>query len=192
VCPFAPWHDVKVSVPVMPNKIVTARLVLRRQRVEDAAAYREMWAERDPRVPPHRRIGADGRPTVEDLAAQIDAETRSPKVGLLTITRSRDGDVIGYCGLLFDGQSMPGEPELVYELLRRAHGSGFATEAAQAVVTWAADAGFERLWAGVRSWNLASRNVLHKLGFVETGRVVTDADHGDSLITSKALVTTGR
>lgn len=176
----------------MPNKIVTARLVLRRQRVEDAAAYREMWAERDPRVPPHRRIGADGRPTVEDLAAQIDAETRSPKVGLLTITRSRDGDVIGYCGLLFDGQSMPGEPELVYELLRRAHGSGFATEAAQAVVTWAADAGFERLWAGVRSWNLASRNVLHKLGFVETGRVVTDADHGDSLITSKALVTTGR
>jgi RimJ/RimL family protein N-acetyltransferase len=192
VCPFAPWHDVTVSVPVMPNKIVTARLVLRRQRVEDAAAYREMWAERDPRVPPHRRIGADGRPTVEDLAAQIDAETRSPKVGLLTITRSRDGDVIGYCGLLFDGQSMPGEPELVYELLRRAHGSGFATEAAQAVVTWAADAGFERLWAGVRSWNLASRNVLHKLGFVETGRVVTDADHGDSLITSKALVTTGR
>jgi [ribosomal protein S5]-alanine N-acetyltransferase len=81
---------------------------------------------------------------------------------------------------------------LVYELLRRAYGSGFATEAAHAVVAWAADAGFERLWAGVRSWNLASRNVLHKLGFVETGRVVPDADFGDSLITSKTLVTTGQ
>jgi [ribosomal protein S5]-alanine N-acetyltransferase len=176
----------------MPDEIATARLVLRRQRVDDAAAYRELWAERDPRVPPHRRIGPDGRPTVEDIAAQIDAEAHSSKVGLLTITRSREGDVIGYCGLLFDGQSMPGEPELAFELLRRVRGSGFATEAAQAVVTWATDAGVERLWAGVRTWNLASRNVLHKLGFVETGRVVTDAVFGDSLITSKALVTTGQ
>ena len=182
----------KVPVPVMPDEITTARLVLRRQRVGDAAAYREMWAERDPRVPPHRRIGPDGLPTVEDIAAQIDAETHSPKVGLRTIERSLEGDVIGYCGLLFDGHSVPGEPELAYELLRHAHGSGFATEAAQSVVTWAADAGFERLWAGVRSWNLASRNVLHKLGFVETGRVIPDADFGDSLITSKPLVKAGQ
>jgi RimJ/RimL family protein N-acetyltransferase len=176
----------------MPEEFATARLVLRRQRVDDAAAYREMWTERDPRVPPHRRIGPDGRPAVEDIAAQIDAEMHSPKVALLTITRRFEGDVIGYCGLLFDGQSTPGEPELAYELLRRAHGLGFATEAAQAVVTWAAEAGFPRLWAGVRSWNLASRNVLHKLGFVETGRVEPDPTFGDSLITCKTLVNTGR
>jgi RimJ/RimL family protein N-acetyltransferase len=172
----------------MPDEIVTARLVLRRQRVEDAAAYHEMWTERDPRVPPHRRISSSGKPTVEDLAAQIDAEMHSPTGGLLTITRSFEGDVIGYCGLIFEGQSTPGEPELAYELLRRAHGVGYATEAAQAVVTWAAEAGYQRLWAGVRSWNLASRNVLRKLGFVETGRVEPDANFGDSLITSKALL----
>jgi RimJ/RimL family protein N-acetyltransferase len=175
----------------MPEEIATARLVLRRQRVADAAAYRELWAERDPRVPPHRRIGPDGRPTVDDIAAQIDAELHSPKVGLLTVTRSVEGDVIGYCGLLFDGRSRPGEPELAYELLRRAHGSGFATEAARAVVTWAAEAGFERLWAGVREWNLASLNVLRKLGFAETGRVVPDADFGDSVITCKSLAAAG-
>jgi ribosomal-protein-alanine N-acetyltransferase len=178
--------------PVLPDEIATARLLLRRRRVDDAPAYREMWAERDPRVPPHRRIGPDGRPTVEDIAARIDAETHAPEVGLRTITRSRDGEVIGYCGLLFDGQSIPGEPELVYELLRRAQGHGFATEAAQAVVAWAADAGFARLWAGVRTWNLASRDVLRKLGFVETGRVVRDAAFGDSLITYTALVPTGQ
>lgn len=176
----------------MPDEIVTPRLVLRRQRVEDAVAYHEMWTERDPRVPPHRRIGADGRPTVEDLAARIDAEQHWRTVGLLTITRSSEGDVIGYCGLLADGHGMPGEPELAYELLRRAHGVGYATEAAQAVVSWAAEAGYERLWAGVRSWNLASRNVLRKLGFVETGQVEPDADFGDSLITSKTLRTAGR
>ena len=175
----------------MPDEIVTARLVLRRQRVSDAAAYHEMWTERDPRVPPRRRIGPDGHPTVEEVAAQIAAELNSPETGLLTITRSFEGDVIGYCGLLFGGGSTPGEPELAYELLRRAHGCGFATEAAQAVVTWAAEAGFERLWAGVRAWNLASRNVLHKLGFLETGRVVPDTEFGDSVITSKSLVETG-
>jgi [ribosomal protein S5]-alanine N-acetyltransferase len=70
----------------MPDEMATARLVLRRQRVDDAAAYREMWTERDPRVPPHRRIGPDGRPTVADIAAQIDVETHSPTVGLRTIT----------------------------------------------------------------------------------------------------------
>src|SRR3954453_17000960 len=101
----------KMSVPVMSDEIATARLVLRRQRVDDAAAYRDMWAERDPRVPPHRRIGPDGRPTVDDLPAAIAAEAPSRKVGLRTITRSREGDVIGYCGVLFDGRSLPGEPE---------------------------------------------------------------------------------
>lgn len=170
----------------------TARLVLRHQRVDDARAYREMWTERDPRVPPHRRVGSDGRPTVEDVAARIRTELHTPTNGLLTITRLLEGDVIGYCGLLFDGQSTPGEPELAYELLRRAQGVGYATEAAEAVVAWAAEVGYRRLWAGVREWNLASRNVLRKLGFVETGRVEPDADFGDSLITAKPLVPTSR
>jgi ribosomal-protein-alanine N-acetyltransferase len=186
------WHDVDVSVSDIPDVIETDRLVLRRQRVDDAAAYREMWTERDPRVPPHRRIGPDGHPTVEDLAARIGAEIHASNIGLLTIMRLLEGDIIGYCGLLFDGQSTPGEPELAYELLRRAHGFGYATEAAQAVVTWAAGAGYRQLWAGVRSWNLASRNVLRKLGFVETGRVEPDVNFGDSLITVKTLVRTAR
>jgi ribosomal-protein-alanine N-acetyltransferase len=37
------------------------------------------------------------------------------------------------------------------------------------------------LWAGVRDWNIASRRVLAKLGFQETGAVERDAAHGDSL-----------
>lgn len=151
-----------------------------------------MWTERDPRVPPHRRIGRDGRPTAEDIAARIRADEATSNSGLLTITRPLEGDAIGYCGLLFEGQSTPGEPELAYELLRRAQGHGYATEAARAVLTWAAEAGYERLWASVRSWNVASRNVLRKLGFVETGRVDPDVDFGDSLITVRTLRPTAR
>jgi RimJ/RimL family protein N-acetyltransferase len=51
------------------------------------------------------------------------------------------------------------------------------------VVTWASEAGYRRLWAGVRDWNVASRRVLEKLGFHETGRVERDTVHGDSLLT---------
>lgn len=84
-----------MSVQTLPEEIATSRLVLRRPRVDDAAVYCEMWAERDPRVPPHRRIGPGGRLTVEEIAAQIDAEVHSPSVGLLTVTRPREGDVTG-------------------------------------------------------------------------------------------------
>ncbi|WP_199582693.1 hypothetical protein [Blastococcus sp. TF02-09] len=45
----------------------TDRLVLRPWRVAEAVVQRELWTERDPRVPPHRRIDAEGRPTLADL-----------------------------------------------------------------------------------------------------------------------------
>jgi [ribosomal protein S5]-alanine N-acetyltransferase len=45
------------------------------------------------------------------------------------------------------------------------------------------EAGYGRLWAGVRDWNVSSRRVLEKLGFRETGRVERHAVHGDSVLT---------
>ena len=162
------------------DTLETDRLILRRSRVDEAGIYRQLWTERDPRVPPHRRIDAEGRPTVEDIAADIRAGVRS---GLLSVERKRTADVIGYCGLLAHGQDLPEEAELAYELLRSAHGCGYATEAGRAVVSWAVEAGYRRLWAGVRDWNVASRRVLTKLGFRETGQVDPDPVHGDSLQT---------
>lgn len=149
--------------------------------------FRQLWTERDHRVPPHRRIGADGRPTVADVADQIRAEREEPRPGMWAVERKATADVIGYCGLVWRGKGSPDEPELAFELLRAAHGFGYATEAGRAVVTWAADAGYPRLWATVRDWNIASRRVLEKLGFRETGRVEPDAVHGDSLLTVREL-----
>jgi [ribosomal protein S5]-alanine N-acetyltransferase len=68
-------------------------------------------------------------------------------------------------------------------LLRAAHGCGYATEAGRAVVTWASEAGYRRLWAGVWDWNVASRRVLEKLGFRETDRVEPGSVYGHSLLT---------
>jgi [ribosomal protein S5]-alanine N-acetyltransferase len=177
------WDNASMSrVPVL-DTLETDRLILRHRRVDEAAIYRRLWTKRDPRVPPHRQIDPDGRPTVEDIAAQIRAEREESGPGILAVERKGTADVIGYCGLIFHGNGSPDEPELAYELLRAAHGCGYATEASRAVVSWVSEAGYRRLWAGVRDWNVASRRVLEKLGFRETGRVEPDVVHGDSLLT---------
>jgi RimJ/RimL family protein N-acetyltransferase len=165
------------------DTLETDRLILRRRRVGEAAVYRQLWAERDLRVPAHRRINSEGRPTVEDIAAQIRAEREEPGPGILAVERKGTADVIGYCGLTVHGNGSPDEPELAYELLRAAHGCGYATEAGRAVVTWAGEAGYRRLRAEVWDWNVVSRRVLEKLGFREAGRVEPGSVDGHSLLT---------
>ncbi len=145
----------------------------------------ELWSERDPRVPPHRRISADGRPTVAELAESIRSHPPA-SVGLLAIEVLGSRDVVGYCGLV-DGRAFPGEPELAFELLRRAWGQGFATEASLAVLDRARSCGHQRVWATVWDWNTASRRVLAKLGFHETGRYEVHPDRGTTLFTSRRL-----
>lgn len=147
---------------------------------------RELWTERDPRVPPHRRIDAEGHPTVTELGDSI--RTNQPSsVGLLAIERKVDRDVIGYCGLVDSGRGSEGEPELAFELLRRTWGHGYATEAAWVIIDWARACGYQHLWATVWDWNVASRRVLSKVGFTETGRTEVDAARGTTLFTRKKL-----
>lgn len=121
---------------------------------------------------------------MDDIAAQIASQEQQ---GLLAVVRRVDDDVIGYCGLYVDPDLPPGDASLAFELLRRAHGHGYATEAGQAIVTWAAQAGYMRLWATVWDWNLASRRVLQKLGFVETDDAMEPAINGASLLAMKDL-----
>ncbi|WP_410606792.1 GNAT family N-acetyltransferase [Amycolatopsis sp. lyj-109] len=178
-----------METEVTPGREVvleTDRLLLRPWRVAEAVVQRELWTERDPRVPQHRRIDADGHPTVAELEDAIRAGRRS-SARLLAIERKVAGDVIGYCGLIDDGRGFEGEPELAFELLRRVWGRGYATEASMAVLDWARSSGYVRLWATVWEWNTASRRVLDKLGFTETGRREVDAAHSATLLTTRRL-----
>ena len=164
----------------------TDRLLLRRWRVSEAGVRRDLWMERDPRVPPHRRISAEGRPTVQDLEESIRNE-KGASIGLLAVERRTDGAVIGYCGLLDGGGGGVEGPDLAFELLRAVWGQGYATEAASAVLGWAASSGYERVNATVWDWNTASRRVLAKLGFVETSRSDPHPEHGTTLLLTKRL-----
>jgi ribosomal-protein-alanine N-acetyltransferase len=146
----------------------------------------QLWQERDPRVPPHRQLDADGHPTLDDLEQWVRAQ-RPGRLGWLAVERTLDGEVVGHCGLITGDRVPAGEPEIAFELLCHAWGRGFATEAAAAVVEWASSSGYERLWASVREWNTASRRVLAKVGFVETGRVERDEVYGDTVFITRSL-----
>jgi [ribosomal protein S5]-alanine N-acetyltransferase len=158
----------------MSPVLETERLLLRPWRVEEAPIQRELWTERDPRVPAHRRIDADGRPSIGDLEQWIRRDDPAVGIGLLALERRLDGEVIGYCGLVGDA------PEIAFELLRRWQGQGYATEAAEAVVAAARAAGIRRLTATVWAWNRPSRRVLEKLGF-------RGAERGSQLVLTKDL-----
>lgn len=166
-----------------PVQLETERLLLRPWKVEEAEIQRELWLERDPRVPPHRRIDRLGRPTLKDFRDAIRTH-RTTALQLLAMETKRTGTVVGYCGFTDSGRD-PREPELAYELLARYRGVGYATESARAVLDWGRQRGLERVWASVWDWNAASLRVLEKLGFTEYER--ESGPRGVNLITTLEL-----
>lgn len=170
----------------LPAELTTDRLHLRRWRPSDAEEYRGLWTERDPRA--LRRIDADGRPTVDDIRGWLAENPLAADagLGLLPIELRATGEFLGYCGLVVGGATFD-EPEIAYELAKRAHGHGYATEAASAVVEAARRTGRRRLWATVREWNASSFRVLEKLGFERSGRVDENPERGDSIWMTRSL-----
>lgn len=169
-----------------PAELQTERLRMRRWRPSDAENYRGLWLERDPRA--RHRVGPDGRPTVDEMRERLVTNPlgAAEGLGLLPIERRDTGEFIGYCGLTV-GQATFDEPEIAYELAQRAHGHGYATEAAAAVLEAAIQTGRRRLWATVRDWNTPSFRVLEKLGFTRSDRVDVDSERGDSIWMTRDL-----
>lgn len=160
----------------MPLHLETARLTLRPWAESDADDHRALAAER-----------GNGVPSVEDNRRVIQAQLAAPArtgLALLVVNRRDVHDFIGYCGLII-GRTSVDEPEIAYELFRRVHGQGYATEAASAVLDAAIATGRKRLWATVRPWNTPSLRVLEKLGF-ERDRLSTD-DRGGLVWLTRSL-----
>ena len=140
----------------MSLRIETARLLLTPETMEDAAWFTELLNAR----------GA-GTFTIEDARERIRSMTttiESIGIGALVLRTRYDGEALGYAAIVI-GRSSLDQPELAYELLPRAHGRGYATEAAGALLMAAFDTGRRRIWSTVGSWNAPSLRVLEKLGF---------------------------
>ena len=145
--------------------IETERLTLRLRTQEDAAWNLELLGE-------HEGGTTLTLAEAEQRLAEQNLAAHESGLGLLAIERRAEGDLIGYCGLLV-GRGTFDEPEIAYELFRRFHGYGYATEAAGAVLDAAFATGRDRLWATVGAWNAPSFRVLEKMGFRQD-HIVTD------------------
>lgn len=137
--------------------IETKRLSLRLRGQQDAAWYLELLRE-------HEGGTTLTIAEAEQRLAEQHVKAHETGLGFLAIQRRAEQDLIGYCGLLV-GRASFDEPEIAYELLRRVHGHGYATEAARAVLDAAFATGRRRLWATVGAWNAPSFRVLEKIGF---------------------------
>lgn len=160
----------------MALQVETERLVLGPWSEADAADVQALHAER-----------GDGGITAQHAAQIVEAQMTRPAelgIGLLTLRRRDAGDFLGYCGLIV-GRASLDEPEIAYELFQHAHGQGYATEAARAVLDAAIATGRSRLWSTVRPWNAPSLRVLEKLGF-QRDHITTD-DRGDIVWLTRAL-----
>ena len=107
--------------------------------------------------------------TIQDLISRSTRMFSSEGIGLFGIRRHGSENLIGFCGLVrFAGMN---EPELAYELTRRAWDDGLATEASVACLRHAlTGGGLARVIAGVDAENAASLRVIEKLGMSTAGR----------------------
>jgi RimJ/RimL family protein N-acetyltransferase len=137
-------------------RIETERLILTPEESSDAEWFAELLNAR-----------GTGTFTVADALKRINVmiETiETTGIGALVLRKRPDGEPLGYTAIVV-GRSSLDEPELAYELLPRAHGHGFATEAARALLDAAFGTGRRRIWATIGSWNAPSLRVAEKLGF---------------------------
>lgn len=153
----------------------TDRLVLRRWRVGDAAAFAAINA--DPAVMRHIGHGyVLGRALSDELIARFEREWDQRGFGLWAVAPREDPErLLGFCGLtvpMFLPSVLP-TVEVGWRLSREAWGRGYATEAARSALAFAFE---ERDMAEVITIidprNERSLRVAEKLGMQERpGRV---------------------
>lgn len=149
-----------------PERIETARLLIRRPRAGDAKAILERYAG-DPEVtryvgwPAHRSISS-----TRAFLAVSDAEWSRWPAGPYLVESRSDGALLGGTGLGFE---TPFRASTGYIFARDAWGHGYATEALQAMVTIAPGLGIRRLYALCHADHRASARVLEKCDFTREG-----------------------
>ncbi|HEX3367514.1 GNAT family N-acetyltransferase [Phenylobacterium sp.] len=155
--------------------IETERLILRAWRDADREPYADIMV--------HPEVGPwlGGPFTREQAHARVDRFTASlaeTGLGRLAVERKADDRLIGHCGLAPSpvAETVPQGLEIGWALAPEAWGSGFAVEAARAVI---AD-GFARteapeILAFTGTANLRSQAVMQRLGMIRMAE--RDFDH---------------
>lgn len=149
-----------------PEKIETARLVLRKPRLDDATAIFESYAQ-DPEVTrhltwrPHKDI-AETRTSLQRMRDHWASGQAYP----FAITLKDEDAPIGMIAMHPDGFQV----EIGYVLTRLHWGRGYMTEAATPLIDWALrQPDVYRVYATCGVDNHASARVLEKAGMQREG-----------------------
>jgi RimJ/RimL family protein N-acetyltransferase len=149
-----------------PERIETARLVLRRPMSSDAEAIFATYAA-DPEATTY--VGFPRHRSIEDTRAFLqisDAQwTKWPAGPYLAFLRE-GGALAGSSGLMFE---LPLRAATGYIFAKPYWGRGLATEALAAMVQVAESCGVQRLYAICHHTHLASARVLEKGGLTFEG-----------------------
>ncbi len=149
-----------------PERLETARLLLRRPSLADAESVFSRYAS-DPDVT--RFLGWPMHRSIEDTRRFLEfseLEWERWPAGPYLIESRDDRRLLGSTGLGFE---TPFRAATGYLLARDAWGLGYASEALQAIVALAPDIGVRRLYALCHPEQLASQRVLEKNGFDREG-----------------------
>jgi RimJ/RimL family protein N-acetyltransferase len=161
------------TVPMRaPERIETARLVLRRPTGADAEAMFERYAS-DAEVT--RWLGWPRHRSLDDTRLYLawsDAQWRQWPAGPYAIEARAYGRLLGGTGFAFESATMA---TTGYVLARDAWGLGYATEALRAMADLAPALGVRRLVACCHPEHAASERVLAKCGFLREGTRPVDA-----------------
>jgi RimJ/RimL family protein N-acetyltransferase len=110
---------------------------------------------------------------------QMQRDSESQPWLVYGVVRRRDRRMIGHAGFHGPPGSWgigPGKVELGYTILPPYRGRGYATEAAEALMSWAGSQGIRRFVASVSPENQPSLAIVRKLGFVQTGKQWDEED----------------
>ncbi|MCG6121832.1 MAG: GNAT family N-acetyltransferase [Microvirga sp.] len=155
-------------------RLETARLWLRWPRQSDARAVADIACAKE---------AADLSASIPHLAPRGDADgfvlsargdnMQGARLTLAITPKARPNVLIGMVGVA--PAQTPGEGELGYWIGAPWRGSGFTTEAVQALIGASFDlAGLEAITAAVEVGNPAARRVLEKCGFSPDGERVRE------------------
>jgi RimJ/RimL family protein N-acetyltransferase len=173
------------------TRLKTDRLLLRRPRHDDAAAFAEYLA--DPEV--MRFLGGQTVPR-EDVPSVVRkwlGRWEANGAGPFAIERRDDGLVVGRAGIIvwdtrdwrnstWADAGAHAQPELGWALGRAHWGMGYATEAARAVRDWARrELRVERLISLINPDNVRSNRVAERLG-ARPAETVTLFDDGPAVV----------
>lgn len=145
-----------------PERLETARLVLRKPRWDDAEAIFSRYAS-DPDVA--RYVGFTLHGSIDATRAYLERaedEWKRKGVGAYVIENREEGTFLGGTGLHLEA---PYRAATGYVLAQDAWGLGYATEALTALTSLAPGLGIVRLYALTHADNRPSWRVLEKCGF---------------------------